>query len=275
VSKVVLLRAARCAVIAVIAATVGLAGSALAASKRPTSGGATLNASASQTGDSKHLGDRVLWPGMSGHDVRVLQQYLTFAGYSTSITGDFDMATRQHVIAFQRAHHLRATGVVSAAVAHALRSAVIASLPHGTTRINSDGTATAPVGAPAAVQTMVAAANRIIHTSYCYAGGHGSWNSSCYDCSGSVGYVLHAAGMLSSPEPSGSMESWGSSGAGRWISVYANSGHVFMVIAGRAFDTADFGGPNIPSGSGPRWRSDPTGNLGDGGSYVVRHPAGL
>jgi cell wall-associated NlpC family hydrolase len=275
VSKVVLLRAARCAGITAIAATVGLAGSALAASKHPTSGGATLAANASKTGDSKHLGDRVLWPGMTGHDVRVLQQYLTFAGFSTTVTGNFGMSTRQSVIAFERSHHLRATGIVTAPVAHALRSAVAASLPHGVARINSDGTATAPVGAPAAVQTMVAAANRIIHTSYCYAGGHGSWNSSCYDCSGSVGYVLHAAGMLSSPEPSGSMESWGSSGAGRWISVYANSGHVFIVIAGRAFDTADFGGPNIPSGSGPRWRSDPTGNLSDGGGYVVRHPAGL
>jgi cell wall-associated NlpC family hydrolase len=262
-------------VIAAITATVGLAGSALAATRHHNSGGATLYANASQTGDSKHLGDRVLWPGMSGHDVRVLQQYLTFAGYSTTVTGDFSMGTRQSVVAFQRAQHLRATGVVNATVAHALRRAVAASLPHGVARINSDGTATAPVGAPAAVQTMVAAANRIIHTSYCYAGGHGSWNSSCYDCSGAVGYVLHAAGMLSSPEPSGSMESWGSSGAGRWVSVYADSGHVFMVIAGRAFDTADFGGPNIPSGSGPRWRSNPTGNLADGGGYVVRHPSGL
>ncbi|HEY2161995.1 MAG TPA: peptidoglycan-binding domain-containing protein [Solirubrobacteraceae bacterium] len=238
-----------------------------------TSGGATVTASASQSG--KHLGDRVLWPGMTGHDVRVLQQYLTFAGYSTAITGSFDMATRGNVVAFERAQHLSTTGVVTLKVAKALRKAAIASLPHGTVRINSDGTATAPVGAPSAVVSMVNAANRIIHTSYCYAGGHGSWNSSCYDCSGSVGYVLHAAGMLSSPEPSGSMESWGSAGAGRWISVYANSGHVFMVIAGRAFDTADFGGPNIPSGSGPRWRSNPTGNLADGGGYVVRHPAGL
>jgi hypothetical protein len=81
--------------------------------------------------------------------------------------------------------------------------------------------------------------------------------------------------MLSSPEPSGSMESFGSPGAGRWVSVYADSGHAFIVIAGRAFDTADFGGPNIPSGTGPRWRSNPTGNLADGGGYVVRHPAGL
>jgi cell wall-associated NlpC family hydrolase len=275
VSKVVLLRTARCAVIAAIVATVGLAGSALAASKHPNSGGATPYANASQTGDSAHLGDRVLWPGMSGHDVRVLQQYLTFAGFQTTITGKFGPSTRQSVIAFQRAHHFRATGVVSVAVAHALRSAVAASLPQGAARINSDGTATAPANAPAAVQAMIAAGNRIIHTSYCYAGGHGSWNSSCYDCSGAVGYVLHAAGMLSSPEPSGSMESFGSSGPGRWVSVYADSGHAFIVIAGRAFDTADYGGPNIPSGTGPRWRSDPTGNLQDGGGYVVRHPAGL
>jgi peptidoglycan hydrolase-like protein with peptidoglycan-binding domain len=214
---------------------------------------------------------------MSGHDVRVLQQYLTFAGYSTTITGSFDMNTRSHVVAFERAHHLAATGIVTVKVEKTLRHSIAALLtrPSGPARINPDGTATAPAGAPSAVMTMVAAANRIIHTSYCYAGGHGSWNSSCYDCSGAVGYVLHAAGMLSSPEPSGSMESWGSPGPGRWVSVYADAGHAFMVVAGRAFDTADFGGPNIPDGSGPRWRSNPTGNLQDGGSYVVRHPAGL
>ena len=266
-----LLRLARCAGALALVGVIGLGGTAMAKSR--TSGGATPYASASENG--KHLGDRVLWPGMTGHDVRVLQQYLTFVGYSTAITGSFDMPTRSHVIDFERSHHLPATGVVTLRVARALRSAVTASMPHGAARINSDGTATAPVGAPSAVQTMVAAANRIIHTSYCYAGGHGSWNSSCYDCSGSVGYVLHAAGMLSSPEPSGSMESWGSSGPGRWVSVYANSGHVFIVIAGRAFDTADFGGPNIPAGTGPRWRSDPTGNLQDGGGYTIRHWPGL
>ena len=271
----VLLRFARCAGAAALVGIAGMGGTALAASGHPGSGGATLSASASQSG--KHLGDRVLWPGMSGHDVRVLQQYLTFAGYSTTITGSFDMNTRSHVVAFEHAHHLTATGIVTVKVEKALRHSIAALLtrPSGPARINPDGTATAPVGAPASVMTMVGAANRIIHTSYCYAGGHGSWNSSCYDCSGAVGYVLHAAGMLSSPEPSGSMESWGSAGPGRWVSVYANAGHAFMVIAGRAFDTADFGGPNIPDGSGPRWRSNPTGNLGDGGSYVVRHPAGL
>jgi cell wall-associated NlpC family hydrolase len=269
----VLLRLARCAGAAALVGVIGLGSTAMANTRHPNSGGATPYASTSQGG--KHLGDRVLWPGMSGHDVRVLQQYLTFAGYSTTITGTFNRATRGNVVAFERAHNLPQTGTVTLRVAKALRTAVIANMPHGAARINSDGTATAPVGAPATVVKMINAANSIIHTSYCYAGGHGSWNSSCYDCSGAVGFVLHAAGMLSSPEPSGSMESFGSAGAGRWVSVYAASGHVFIVIAGRAFDTANFGGPNIPSGSGPRWRSNPTGNLADGYNYVVRHPAGL
>jgi cell wall-associated NlpC family hydrolase len=214
---------------------------------------------------------------MTGHDVRVLQQFLSFAGYATTITGTFDRPTRAHVVEFERAHNLAATGVVTLTVAKALRQSIAGYLsrPSGTVRINPDGTGTAPAGAPSAVVTMVNAANRIIDTSYCYAGGHGSWNSSCYDCSGAVGYVLHAAGLLSSPEPSGSMESQWQPGPGKWVSIYANPGHAFMVIAGRAFDTADFGGPNIPSGTGPRWRSNPTGNLQDGGGYVVRHPAGL
>jgi len=71
------------------------------------------------------------------------------------------------------------------------------------------------------------------------------------------------------------LESYGQAGAGRWITVYANSGHAWIVIAGLAFDTADYGGPNLPAGTGPRWRSNPTANLTDGQQYVIRHPAGL
>jgi peptidoglycan hydrolase-like protein with peptidoglycan-binding domain len=229
-------------------------------------------------GDSKHLGDRILRQGMRGHDVRVLQAYLSVAGFGAVVDGSFGPATLQSVIAFQRAQGLRANGVVTFAVAHSLRAAVAAVQaipPTGKVRINADGTGTAPADAPPAVQAMVTAANQIIDTSYCVGGGHGKWNSSCYDCSGAVGYVLHAAGLLGSPEPSSAMESYGSPGPGQWVTVYADPGHAFIVIAGRAFDTANFGGPNIPSGSGPRWRSNPLGNLADGGNYVVRHPAGL
>ncbi|HUE25853.1 MAG TPA: hypothetical protein VMP89_03695 [Solirubrobacteraceae bacterium] len=81
--------------------------------------------------------------------------------------------------------------------------------------------------------------------------------------------------MLSSPEDSTGLESYGDPGPGRWITIYANAGHTWIVVAGRAFDTANYGGPNTPSGDGPRWRSNPTGNLADGGSYVERHPSGL
>jgi hypothetical protein len=173
---------------------------------------------------------------------------------------------------------MTADGVVTRSVELALRK-VVASVDAkpatGRTRINSDGTATAPAGAPPQVQQAVAAANKIIDTSYCVGGGHGSWNSSCYDCSGAVSYVLHAAGLLNSSEDSTGLESFGSSGRGNWISVYGDSSHAFIVIAGRAFDTADYGGPNIPAGTGPRWRSNPLGNLADGGHYIVRHPPGL
>jgi peptidoglycan hydrolase-like protein with peptidoglycan-binding domain len=224
------------------------------------------------------LGSRVLHMGMKGHDVRVLQTYLTVAGYGTMVDGDFGPLTKQSVIDFQLSQNADANGVVTLALAQALQHVVAtiqAQPPTGKIRINADGTATAPAAAPAVVQQVVAAANQIIDTSYCYAGGHASWQSSCYDCSGSVSYALHGGGLLSSPEDSTEFESYGDPGPGRWITIYADAGHAFLVVAGRAFDTADYGGPNIPAGTGPRWRTDPLGNLADGGGYVVRHPAGL
>jgi hypothetical protein len=217
---------------------------------------------------------------MHGHDVRVLQQYLTFAGFPTSVDGSFGGSTKRSVVQFQRAQNMNPSGVVTFTVQRTLREAIKAVQasppPSGArTRINSDGTATPPAGAPQAVQQVVAAANQIINTSYCVGGGHGAWRSSCYDCSGAVSYALHGGGLLSSPEDSTGLESYGSPGPGQWITVYADAGHTFLVVAGRAFDTADYGGPNVPAGNGPRWRSNPTGNLADGGNYVVRHPPGL
>jgi hypothetical protein len=145
----------------------------------------------------------------------------------------------------------------------------------GKATINPDGTATAPAGAPVIVQQIIAAANQIISKPYRYGGGHAHFNDSGYDCSGAVSYALHGGGLLASPEDSTGLESYGSAGAGKWITVYADSGHAWVVVAGIAFDTANYDGPNIPSGSGPRWRRNPTGNLRDGGNYVVRHPTGL
>ena len=242
-------------------------------------GGSRLaNGPAKAKGDSRHLGDRVLREGMRGHDVRVLQAYLSFAGFGTMVDGDFGPATHQSVIAFERQQNVSANGIVSISLSQRLRQVVAqvaAAPPTGKTRINPDGTATAPTGAPSVVQALVAGANQIINTSYCVGGGHGSWTSNCYDCSGSASFALHAAGLLNSPEDSTQLESYGDPGPGTWITIYADAGHAFIVVAGRAFDTADYGGPNIPAGSGPRWRSDPLGNLADGGNYVVRHPAGF
>ncbi len=222
-----------------------------------------------RNGQSKHLGNRVLHPGMHGHDVRVLQAYLTVDGYPTGgIDGDYGPETAAAVRSWENANGYKANGIISYAQSRKLRvdvAKVEASAPKAkkgkhrvgitnapTATINANGTADAPASAPKAVKTMIAAANSIDSTSYCYAGGHGSWKSSCYDCSGAVGFVLHAAGYLSSPEPSGSMESWGVAGRGRWVTVFANAGHAWMVIAGRAFDTAQWG-PTAPAGSGPRW----------------------
>jgi membrane-bound lytic murein transglycosylase B len=129
-----------------------------------------------------------------------------------------------------------------------------------------DGDAVAPTDAPAAVQAMIAAANQIDETPYVWGGGHGSWASSGYDCSGSVSYVLHAAKMLSSPQVSGALASWGESGTGNWVTVYANGEHTYMVIAGLRWDTV-----GDASGTGPRWHTGAAYPEG----FAVRHPAGL
>jgi cell wall-associated NlpC family hydrolase len=127
--------------------------------------------------------------------------------------------------------------------------------------------AIAPANAPLAVKQVIAAANRIRTLPYIWGGGHGRWQDSGYDCSGSVSYALHGARMLTTPLTSGSFESWGEAGPGRWITIYANSAHVYMVVAGLRFDTA-----GDTSGTGPRWH--PTTAAAAGGRFIVRHPVG-
>jgi hypothetical protein len=252
---------------------------------QPSSGGAAMQATIKTAGTlqkastASRLGRRVLRNGLHGQDVTILQGYLTIAGFPTSVDGNFGPQTAASVAAFKQAHSMTpANGVAGPSFVQALRQAISAytsDTPTATATINPDGTATAPAGAPAAVQAMINSANQIIDTSYCVGGGHGKWKSSCYDCSGAVSFALHGAGLLSTSEDSTGFESYGAPGPGKWVSVYGDPGHAFIVIAGIAFDTANYGGPNIPSGNGPRWRSNPLGNLADGGHYVVRHPPGL
>jgi hypothetical protein len=126
--------------------------------------------------------------------------------------------------------------------------------PPGKAKIRKDGTAVAPADAPAQVQAAIAAANAIHTLPYVWGGGHRTFYDSGYDCSGAVSYVLHAAGLLASPMTSGSLAtSWGVPGKGRWITVYGNASHAYMIVAGKRFDTST-GGDRWNQGSGPRWR---------------------
>jgi 3D (Asp-Asp-Asp) domain-containing protein len=148
-----------------------------------------------------------------------------------------------------------------------------------TATITPDGTALAPADAPAAVKAAIAAGNEIHTNPYPSPDVHYGplsvlWPA--YDCSGATSFVLYLAGLLgANAETSTELEDYGLAGPGRWITIYTNSAHAWIVVAGIALDTADYGGPPIPAGSGPRWRADPTANLQDGSAYLVRHPPGL
>jgi cell wall-associated NlpC family hydrolase len=129
------------------------------------------------------------------------------------------------------------------------------------------GRAIPPINAPASVKRVIAAANKIRTKPYIWGGGHGRWWDRGYDCSGAVSFALHGGSFLASPLPSGPLENWGSPGRGRWITVYANAGHAYAVIAGLRWDTA-----GNTSGSGPRWHRDI--RAAGGGRFIARHPAG-
>lgn len=125
------------------------------------------------------------------------------------------------------------------------------------------GLATIPTGLPQEVQEVVKAGNKIASTPYLWGGGHGSFKSPGYDCSGSVSFALHGAGLLDVSMASGALAEWGEPGKGKYITIYANGGHVYMGVAGLRFDT---------SGANPsRWQKPRDDNSG----YTVRHPSGL
>jgi hypothetical protein len=138
--------------------------------------------------------------------------------------------------------------------------------PTAKAKLLTSGELIPPKSAPPRVKAVIAAANKIRTKPYIYGGGHARWYDRGYDCSGSVSFALHGGKFLESPLPSGPMEKWGLPGEGRWITVYANPGHAYAVIAGVRLDTSgDEGGE-----SGPRWHEELRDNIG----YVARHPAG-
>lgn len=130
-----------------------------------------------------------------------------------------------------------------------------------------NGLAVAPSDAPPVIREVIAAANRIARKPYVYGGGHASFDSYGYDCSGSVSYALHGGGLLSSPLDSTGFETYGSPGPGRWITLWTNAGHVYMQIAGLWFDTA----AQSPANGNDRWSVT---RINPAQGYIVRHPTG-
>ncbi len=199
----------------------------------------------------------------SGNPVVRLQQALHLQP-----DGDFGPETEAAVRSLQARHGLTVDGVVGPATWSVLGVSGQRTLhpphSHSTGSSDSSGSSSSSSG-EGVVARVIAAANEIATRPYVYGGGHGSFQSSGYDCSGSVSYALHGGGLLSSPEDSSALESYGEAGPGSHITIYANAEHAFMVIDGRRFDTV------AQQESGSRWSSSMTSTAG----YVVRHPAGL
>jgi len=228
--------------------------------------------------DSHHsLGDRIpVKRGMSGHDIKVLQDFLSRAGFKVGIDGEFGASTEKAVEKFETAQSRPVDGIMDAGDIDALRTLAGQAdpgagtqptqlAPGDTAQIGSDGLAIAPASAPDQVKAIIAAGNQIASKPYKYGGGHGKWNDTGYDCSGSVSYALHGAGLLDSPLTSGAFESWGDPGPGQWVTIYGKASHAFMVVAGIRFDTSGRTTNNT------RWQADMRSSSG----YVAVHPPGL
>ncbi|MGN6371615.1 MAG: NlpC/P60 family protein [Solirubrobacteraceae bacterium] len=194
----------------------------------------------------------------AGNPVRRLQEAL-----HVPVDGTFGPETEAAVRSAQARNGLSVDGVVGPETwsALGLKESVTLHPPHAAssshTGESSDGSSV--------VARVIAAADEIATRPYVYGGGHGSFQSGGYDCSGSVSYALHGGGLLSSPEDSSALESYGEPGPGRHITIYANSEHAWMVIDGRRFDTI------AQQETGTRWSDSMMSTAG----YVVRHPAGL
>ncbi len=170
-------------------------------------------------------------------------------------------AERGHIDALQRQINAQERRAAQAAV-QAVRTG---NANVGGIAVDTAGMVQAPAGAPEAVRQIIAAGNAIATLPYIWGGGHGSFQADGYDCSGSVSYVLAAAGLLTAPEVSGDFMSYGDPGAGQWVTIYASNGHVWLDVAGWRFDTVAL------AETGTRWSQ----GGGEYAGFVARHPPGL
>ena len=223
-------------------------------------------------------GSRTLREGSNGSDVKRLQRYLDRAGYDTSADGMFGPATARSVRGFETDEERRPNGAATRYEQRLVRSRAAqarveeepdelpAPAPAGEEAyLDDSGLAVAPASAPPEVQAIIAAGNEIATDPYKYGGGHGRWNDTGYDCSGSVSYVLHAAGLLDTALNSTGFMSWGEAGRGEWVTIRANAGHAYMIVAGLRFDTS------ARRQTGNRWSDEMRSARG----YRGRHPEGL
>jgi cell wall-associated NlpC family hydrolase len=214
---------------------------------------------------------RTLSKGASGGDVETLQRYLDEAGYDTTADGEFGPATARSVRGFEAAEQRTVDGKATPSDQQLVQTRAeegdTAPAVEDTEEayVDDSGLAVAPASAPEEVREIIEAGNKIATKPYRYGGGHGRWRDSGYDCSGSISYALHGAGLLASPLDSTGFMSWGERGEGDWVSIYANAGHAYMTVAGLRFDTSS------SKRSGSRWSETTRSARG----YRVRHPEGL
>jgi peptidoglycan hydrolase-like protein with peptidoglycan-binding domain len=197
--------------------------------------------------------------GLSGDAVARLQSALHLTA-----DGDFGPATEAAVKRLQARHGLTVDGIVGPATWNVLGINDLQTLKPPRSALGGSSSSSAG-GGSSVIARVIAAGDEIATRPYVYGGGHGSFQASGYDCSGSVSYALHGGGLLSSPEDSSGLESYGAPGPGRHITIYANSEHAWMVVDGKRFDTI------AQQETGTRWSSSMMSTSG----YIARHPIGM
>ncbi|MBN1530315.1 MAG: peptidoglycan-binding protein [Thermoleophilaceae bacterium] len=217
---------------------------------------------------------RTLREGSSGSDVRALQRYLDRTGQETTADGEFGPATAASLRDFEAAEDRRANGVASRSDQRLVRRVASETdveptdgytEPTAAGSVGPDGLAVPPADAPPEVAAIIEAGNAIARKPYKYGGGHGKWRDTGYDCSGSVSFALHGAGLLDSPLDSSAFAGWGERGRGAWVTIRTNPGHAYMIVAGLRFDTS----------ARKRGRTRWTETMRSPRGYVARHPEGL